>query len=176
MDGGAATGERRGMAPPSDRDLLPFPRVPLATTARTLVRAALMLAMTLPPTIPPPRPLGGQLRIVGSRAMAAPVAQWVTIFRRKHPDVRVSVALYGTGTAAAAIRDDLADVAPVTRAFRPAEQALFVRAPAPRRVPLRGAAVLYVSRSERGEPLPAAAEFARIAHRRDGGFSPFLDL
>lgn len=124
------------------------------------------------------RPVSGELRIVGSRAMAAPVGQWTSMFRRQYPRVRVSAALYGNGLAAGAIADKRADVAPLSRPMDRRELAMIDDAsqPVAIRVGNRAPAdeitpqwvYLYVSRSDDGRVEPVAEAFARVALSREG--------
>ena len=139
----------------------------MAQVARTAL-GLLAAVQTTPPSVASRAPpLSGHLRIAGSRALAEPVARWVAAFRREHPSVHVSVALYGTGTAAAVMSGALADVAPLTRPLNRDERMLFAgRATPPRALTLPGNATLYLTRAGGAEPTPAALEFARIARRR----------
>lgn len=70
--------------------------------------------------------LQGELRIVGSRSMRGLIDAWVEIFRQRHPQVVVHKALYGSGTAAGALEEELADIAPLAREMSSAELAMFI--------------------------------------------------
>lgn len=140
-----------------------------------VLAAAALHVLTDPGTV---RPVGHELRIVGSRAMAAPVEQWSMMFRHQYPRVHVSTALYGDGLAAGAIADKRADVAPLSRPMDRRELAMIdeVSQPIAIRVGNRAPAeeitpqwvYLYVSRSDDGRVEPLAEAFARVALSREG--------
>lgn len=69
--------------------------------------------------------LTGELRLVGSRSMEPLVERWVRLFRKQHPEVLVQTNLYGSGTAAGALAEGIADLAPLSRELDPQEQSLF---------------------------------------------------
>jgi len=111
---------------------------------------------------------GRTLRIVGSRNLGDPVARWARIFKRTHPEIRVTTSLYGTGIAAGALADGLADVAPLHRALKPDEQRFLDAAGVePILVSVesrdRPAIYVYIRKPAIGRPDPVALEFARVA-------------
>jgi hypothetical protein len=123
--------------------------------------------------------IGGELSIAGSRAMSAVVDRWVAIFRREHPEVRVNMVLYGSGTAANAMAEGRADVAPLVRKMASDERAIVSAA----QLDPRGIVVgfgpadradadepllIYVSRGIGAQPSRAAIEFVRVALSAEG--------
>ena len=147
---------------------------------RTLNTAIAVLAAALAPSLTErlsAPAINGELRIVGSQSMREPVEAWMTIFHRKFPNVRAHAALYGTGLAAGAIADDLANVAPLSRPLVSSERAILEagQPPAAIRVGAQRATgdassplYLYVARGHNGLAQPAAIEFARIAVSTEG--------
>ncbi len=118
-------------------------------------------------------PLTGELRIVGSRDLSELVDRWVGIFRREHPDVHVSAAMYGSGIAAGALAEGLADIAPMRRPLKLAEQSYLQQAGmVPQTISVtrreRRPVYFYIRRSAGGKPNPAAIEFARVALSQEG--------
>lgn len=172
--------------------VLPFVLYPGAPDGRTAPQRAAAVEMLLSMALGfgsigsmlgalPQRPpqLSGTLTVVGSRALTYPVARWVRAFRYEHPKVRVIVRLYGSGTAADAMAQGSADVAPLSRGLRPGEWALFGPAanrPSAARIRIGAAASgpramisggadgwLYIARHQGLPPNRIAVEFARIA-------------
>lgn len=169
------------MAPRDDPDIMmstpalidPVRRRMVATAAAVLGAAALtMLAPTAGPS------LDGELRIVGSRSMRQPVEGWLEILRRRHPEVRASTALYGSGLAAGGLADDSIDVAPLSRKLVSSERAMIpdgyqpvaIRVGARREFGDSSATpvYLYIALGADRRPEPAAVEFARIAVSAEG--------
>jgi hypothetical protein len=105
--------------------------------------------------------LGGELRIASSELLDGPVTRWVAIFRREHPNVRISVTLTGSSAAADAMEEGHADVAPLMRALMPDEQALFPSGAAPRGIPLGTARRYHVAT---GEPAGEAPIYLYVNH------------
>jgi phosphate transport system substrate-binding protein len=98
---------------------------PGRTLAGLLFCAAAVAAIAAQDRSPAPDDLKGELTIVGSRSMHEIVDNWVRLYRREHPSVIVRTALYGSGTAAGALVEEMADIAPLSREMRPEERADF---------------------------------------------------
>lgn len=77
----------------------------------------------------PAPPMTGDLHIVGGAGPPGNMPQlidlWVDIFKRAHPSVRVSTAIYSAAIAASAIHDETAEVGPSGRELMPYEIGLF---------------------------------------------------
>lgn len=120
-------------------------------------------------------PLQGRLTIVGSRSMAGIVSRWATLFRRRHPGVRIVLMPTGSGTAAGAMADGQADLAPLPRRLHPRERSLAIAAYRTPRAVLVGVAsssrqplYMYVNQPAGARTNAAAAEFIRIALSPEG--------
>lgn len=146
----------------------------MVTTAAAVLAAA-GLSMLAPASGPS---LDGELRIVGSRSMRQPVEGWLEILRRRHPEVRASTALYGSGLAAGGLADDSVDVAPLSRKLVSSERAMIPQGAEPVAIHVgghrdrAGAGVnpvyLYIALGADGRAEPAAVELARIAVSAEG--------
>ncbi|MEO5494972.1 MAG: substrate-binding domain-containing protein [Sphingomonas sp.] len=159
------------LSPPSRRHLLWLGLAVAAWSA---------FAVASPSAFRATRPaISGDLSIAGSRAMSGVVDRWVEIFRREHPEVRVNMILYGSGTAAGAMAEGRADVAPLVREMASNERSLVAAAqfdprgivvgygPADRTgadEPL----LIYVNRGIGAQPGRAAVEFVRVALSTEG--------
>ena len=120
-----------------------------------------------------PSALEGDLRIVGSRAMTPTVDDWMALFQRRYPAVRIHAALIGDGVAAGALADRRADIAPLSRPLARQERALIGDVPQPVGIPvgtgrssggqLRRWVYLYVARQADGRGQPVALAFVRTA-------------
>jgi phosphate transport system substrate-binding protein len=117
------------MITPNNRRLLS----PLRTILRTrclysLLIAVLCLACTSSNPAQPPAPndeLSGSIRIVGTDTMKELMDRWIAAFTALHPAVHIELVANGALTAAPALADGSADLAPLGREFTPAELAVF---------------------------------------------------
>lgn len=73
----------------------------------------------------PPQKLRGSIRIVGTDTMKELMNRWIAGFTAIHPEVRIELAAKGALTAAPALSDGSADLAPLGREFTPSEIAAF---------------------------------------------------
>ena len=143
------------------------------------VAAAAAFAATAPWPYRATEPqLQGRLTIVGARDMAHLVDRWAAIFHREHPAVDVIVAPAGSGAAAGAMADGVADVAPLARPLSQTERVVaaaasrnlrgvvvgFHPASASRRRPL----VIYLNQGLDTPPSGVATEFVRVALSSEG--------
>lgn len=69
--------------------------------------------------------LSGSIRIVGTDTMKELMGRWIEAFTALHPAVRIQLAAKGALTAAPALADGSADLAPLGREFTPTELAAF---------------------------------------------------
>jgi phosphate transport system substrate-binding protein len=69
--------------------------------------------------------LSGSIRIVGTDTMKELMERWIAAFTALHPAVRIELTAKGALTAAPALADGSADLAPLGREFTPAELAAF---------------------------------------------------
>jgi len=113
-----------------------------------------------------------ELSIVGSRALQQPVADWLEMYRRLHPNVRVHSAMYGSGLAASAMAQHRANIAPLNRMMLGGEQALLEGRSRPvavkvgdwfKRDAVRQPVYLYVAREVDGTMNREALDFVRVA-------------
>jgi phosphate transport system substrate-binding protein len=80
---------------------------------------------TLAQTPAPDRELSGSIRVVGTDTMKELMDRWITAFTALHPGVHIELAAKGALTAAPALADGSADLAPLGREFTPTELAAF---------------------------------------------------
>jgi len=73
----------------------------------------------------PQQELRGSIRIVGTDTMKELMDRWIAGFTAIHPGVRIELAAKGALTAAPALSDGSADLAPLGREFTPSEIAGF---------------------------------------------------
>jgi phosphate transport system substrate-binding protein len=73
----------------------------------------------------PTEQLTGSIRIVGTDTMKELMDRWIAAFTALHPAVNIELAAKGALTAAPALADGSADLAPLGREFTPAELAAF---------------------------------------------------
>ena len=71
--------------------------------------------------------LSGSIRIVGTDTMRELMGRWIVAFTALHPAVHIELAAREALTAAPALADGSADLAPLGREFTPAELATFHR-------------------------------------------------
>lgn len=155
-------------------------RIPLSVLGLGLVALALLLLAGRLWAAPAPYRsegpvMNGELKIVGSYIAADPVRRWAAILQREHPDARVKVLLYGSGTAADAMAEGKADIAPLARTLKPDERALVIESGVTPRAVTVGA---HRSAQLPREPLylyvggdaasPLAIEFVRVALSDEG--------
>ena len=76
----------------------------------------------LPPYQPGRQAVSGAVRVVGSETMSGLVASWADSFRRRHPDVEVSISDEGSDTAVTALSSGQATLGAVSRPLRQDEQ------------------------------------------------------
>ncbi len=69
--------------------------------------------------------LSGSIRIIGTDTMKELMDRWIAEFTALHPAVHIELAAKGALTAAPALADSSADLAPLGREFTPAELAAF---------------------------------------------------
>jgi phosphate transport system substrate-binding protein len=69
----------------------------------------------------------GSIRIVGTDTMKELMDRWIAAFTALHPAVHIELTAKGALTAAPALADGAADLAPLGREFTPAELAAFHR-------------------------------------------------
>ena len=93
-----------------------------------LLAAALYFAFgnsTLAQTRASTPELKGSIRIVGTDTMKELMDRWIAAFTALHPGVHIELAAKGALTAAPALADGSADLAPLGREFTPTELAAF---------------------------------------------------
>ena len=71
--------------------------------------------------------LSGSIRIVGTDTMRELMGRWIDAFTTLHPAVHIDLTARGALTAAPALADGSADLAPLGREFTPTELAAFHR-------------------------------------------------
>jgi phosphate transport system substrate-binding protein len=76
-------------------------------------------------TTTPKEELSGSIRVVGTDTMKELMDRWIAAFTALHPGVHIELAAKGALTAAPALADGSADLAPLGREFTPAELAVF---------------------------------------------------
>jgi phosphate transport system substrate-binding protein len=90
--------------------------------------ALLCVACTFSTLAQEPAPaakLSGSIRIVGTDTMKELMDRWIAAFTALHPAVHIELTAKGALTAAPALADGSADLAPLGREFTPAELAAF---------------------------------------------------
>ena len=114
---------------PNKRSLLTQLRIELRARClyRTLIAVlCLARASSIPAQSPAPDDqFRGSIRIVGTDTMKELMGRWIAAFTALHPAVHIELAAQGALTAAPALVDGSADLAPLGREFTPAELAAF---------------------------------------------------
>lgn len=82
------------------------------------------LDQSLPGFVPGP-PLQGKLHSVGADTMDVITFGWIQMFRRAYPEMEVTMEARSSLTAAPALINGLAEIAPVAQEFPPSEKAIF---------------------------------------------------
>lgn len=144
------------------------------TAAAGLCAIAVVLAGGVAPLLTPPP--ARELSVVGSQVLRSPVADWMALYRDRHPETRTHSAMYGTGLAASAMAERRADIAPMARAMGADERSLLSATGTPVAIKvgtrLDGAEpvpfYLYIARDQAGRADAAAVDFARIAISAEG--------
>lgn len=83
-----------------------------------------LLAADLP-RYAPEQLLKGRLHSVGADSMDVMTFGWIRMLRRAHPNLEITMEARSSLTAAPALTNGLADVAPIAREFLPSELAMF---------------------------------------------------
>lgn len=95
---------------------------PAFNSALILLAANAVIGAQMPE---PQRELRGSIRIVGTDTMKELMDRWIAGFTAIHPGIRIELAAKGALTAAPALSDGSADLAPLGREFTPSEIAGF---------------------------------------------------
>lgn len=144
------------------------------TRAANTVVVAVMLAFSTGSSMPSDQ--AGDLRIVGSRAMAPAITDWTVLFQRQYPKVTVTTFLIGDGVAAGALANNRADIAPLSRSLIDQERSLIGKVQ-PIGIPVGAAtsgrrdsrwAYLYVARQADTNSQALALAFVRTALSQAG--------
>jgi phosphate transport system substrate-binding protein len=90
-----------------------------------LAMLCLVCVSPTPAQSAPDPELSGSIRIVGTDTMKELMDRWIVAFTKLHPAVRIELAAKGALTAAPALADGSADLAPLGREFTPTELATF---------------------------------------------------